>query len=212
MLSGGASKRMKTDKARLQIERQGRRHTLLSWTLHRIRQVVPEIAVMDGGHGHLDGLDHARDGVRALPDGPGGGPAAGLLGAWADAPERQLLVLASDLPQVPVSLLEEIVSTAQNTRADWVLTRVEQRLQPLCALYGPAVRSELEEAVATGQRGLWSLYDRTRLHRVVLESRALRAFGDPKALLRNVNTEADYRSLPGASRPSQIESASTPTE
>lgn len=201
VLSGGASRRMQTDKALLEIERDDTRHTLLGWAVHRVLQVASEVVVMDGGRGHLeDSRLHGLGPVEALPDGPGDGPAAGLLGAWAHAPDRPLLVLASDLPNVTPDLLRTLTDAYRSSSADWVLTRTGQRLHPLCAIYGPAVHDELEVAVRSGRRGLWSLYDRSRLHRLVLESPALAAYGDPELLLLNVNTSADYRSLPGARR------------
>ena len=181
---------MKTDKALLEVDRGGRRRTLLDWTIERVSAVTETVLLLDGGRAHT-----SDPRVRAAADGPGAGPAAALLGAWREVPGRPLLVVAADLPDVPVELLSELIRTFEVTEADWVLTRVSGRLHPLCAVYGPALAPELEQAVEAGKRSLWSLYRATRRHRIVLESRALATWGDPETLLRNVNTIDDYRQL-----------------
>ena len=100
----------------------------------------------DRGRGLLPGLP-------SLPDGPGRGPAAGILGAAAAYPGRPLLVLACDLPRVPAGLLAEL--RARLRRADWAVPRWSGGVEPLCALYGPAALAALGRRV---ERGLFALH------------------------------------------------------
>ncbi|HET9225447.1 MAG TPA: NTP transferase domain-containing protein, partial [Thermoanaerobaculia bacterium] len=68
VLAGGASSRMGRDKALLEIEGE----TLVSSAARRLGEVCEEVIVADRGRGLLPG---------SVPDGPGQGPAAGILGA-----------------------------------------------------------------------------------------------------------------------------------
>jgi len=178
---------MKRDKALLLIKRQGREWSLLDWTVERISSVTDRVMLQDGGVGHRT--------ARALTsgtDGPGRGPASGILGAARDLPRQALLVLAHDLPNVPVPVLRHLVHVFLSTNADWVLPRIEGRLHPLCAIYGPRTLEALAASVEQGNFGLWSLYRNCTLNRLVLESRAFESFGDPQHLFSNVNTPEDY--------------------
>jgi molybdenum cofactor guanylyltransferase len=143
----------------------------------RLAAVCAEVAVADRGRGLIAGLP-------SLPDGPGGGPAAGILGAAAVYPGRPLLVLACDLPRVPVELLAELASSET---WDWVVPRWDRGLEPLCALYAPAALAVLVE------KGLRAP------HRLAAEDLAIRylegddlaRFGPPEEVFLNLNTPED---------------------
>lgn len=167
VLAGGASRRMGWDKAL---------SGLPALAAERLAAVCAEVAVADRGRGLLPGLP-------SLPDGPGGGPAAGILGAAAAYPGRPLLVLACDLPRVPVGLLADLASSA----CDWAVPRWERGLEPLCALYAPAALAVLAE------KGLRAP------HRLAAEDLAIRylegddlaRFGPPEEVFLNLNTPED---------------------
>ncbi|MGH9360355.1 MAG: molybdenum cofactor guanylyltransferase, partial [Thermoanaerobaculia bacterium] len=124
----------------------------------------------------------------SVPDGAGRGPAAGLLGAAAAYPERPLLVLACDLPEVPAALLAELVGAAG---ADWSVPRWGGRLEPLCALYAPEALSALARRAASGRFALHELADEPGLAVSFLEGPALERFGAPAEIFLNLNTPED---------------------
>jgi molybdopterin-guanine dinucleotide biosynthesis protein A len=188
VLAGGASSRMGRDKARLALA-EG---TLPALAARRLAAVCAEVAVADGGRGLLPDLP-------ALADGPGRGPAAGILGAAAAYPGRSLLVLACDLPQVPAALLAELarpVSADGADCADWTVPRGPGGLEPLCALYGPAALAALARRVERGLFALHGLADKSLCEEAlavrVLESEELARFGDPAAIFLNLNTPEDW--------------------
>ena len=152
VLAGGASSRMGRDKALLEIEGE----TLVSGAARRLGEVCGEVIVADRGRELLPG---------SVPDGPGQGPAAGILGAARARPGERLLVLAVDLPKVPVSLLEKLAGMD----ADLAIPRWEGGLEPLCALYGPAAIAEIEERVARGRLDLRTLPETPGLRVAYLE-------------------------------------------
>jgi molybdenum cofactor guanylyltransferase len=170
VLAGGASRRMGWDKAL---------STLPALAAERLAAVCAEVAVADRGRGLLPGLP-------SLPDGPGQGPAAGILGAAAAYPGRPLLVLACDLPRVSVELLAELASS---DALDWAVPRWDQGLEPLCALYGPAALAVLAQK---GLRAPHRLAEEDLAIRY-LEGDELARFGPPEEVFLNLNTPEDLK-------------------
>lgn len=200
VLAGGASRRMGEDKALLPLgppaagSQGGIQRTqgpagesLAAWAARRLAAVCPEVAVADRGRGLLPGLP-------SLPDGPGEGPAAGLLGASAAYPGRALLVLAADLPEVPAVLLAGLATAgSEGPGCDWAVPERAGRLEPLCAWYGPAALAALAAAVAAGRFALHSLAGEPGLRVQRLGDSWLARFGPPERLFANLNTPADVR-------------------
>ena len=183
VLAGGASQRMGRDKALLVLPPGG--ETLAAAAARRLAAVCVEVLVADRGRATVPGLP-------SLPDGPGRGPAAGLLGAAAARPGRPLLVLACDLPAVPVALLASLAEIARDT--DLALPRWSEGLEPLCAVWGPAALTRLGERVERGLYALHPLAEEADLAVRFLDDDWLERFGPAAALFRNVNTPADLES------------------
>lgn len=178
VLAGGGSHRMGRDKATLELL-DG--ETLAAGAARRLAAVCPEVALADRGRQLVPGL-------LSLPDGPGRGPAAGLLGAAHAFPGRPLLALACDLPYVPVALLEELARNDRREDADWALPRWRGGAEPLCALWRPRTLAVLEDRVTRGLYALWSLAEEDRLAVRWLEGDLLHSFGSPEEMFLNVNT------------------------
>jgi molybdenum cofactor guanylyltransferase len=176
VLAGGESRRLGSDKARWGGA------ALPARAAGALAAVCAEVAVADRGRGLLPGRP-------SLADGPGRGPAAGILGGAAAYPGRPLLVLACDLPRVPAGLLAEL---ARSSGIDWALPRWEGGREPLCALYGPAALAVLAARVARGRFALHDL-DLEEGGLVVrhLEGEGLQRFGDPAEVFLNLNTPED---------------------
>jgi molybdopterin-guanine dinucleotide biosynthesis protein A len=162
---------MGRDKALLEIEGE----TLLARAARRLGEVCEEVLVADAGR------------LGGIPDGPGRGPVAGLLGAARARSGRALLVLAVDLPFVPVPLLEELA----RSQADLAVPSWSGGVEPLCAFYGPAALAILEERVGQGELSLWSLPDTPGLAVRRLGEEELRRFGDPARMFLNLNRPED---------------------
>jgi molybdopterin-guanine dinucleotide biosynthesis protein A len=174
VLAGGESRRMGRDKAILPTARG----SLVERAASRLAGVCAEVAVADRGRDLLPGL-------RSLPDGPGSGPAAGLLGAALAFPDRPLLVLACDLPEVPEALLAEL---ARPSGFDWVVPRWERGVEPLCALYRPPALAALAELVARGVLAPQRLGEAPGLSIRYLGGPLLTRFGAPARIFANLNT------------------------
>lgn len=186
VLAGGLSRRMGRDKALLEIDGE----TLVAGARRRLAEVCEEVAVADNGRA-------SAAGARSLPDGAGGGPAAGILGAAAAYPERPLLVLACDLPNVTVCVLSLLLAPApsREERTDWVLPRWRGGLEPTCALWGPAALAALAAQVKRGDLALRSLAETSTLRIRYLEEAALSPCGGPEEIFHNLNRPADLEGL-----------------
>ncbi|HTQ79350.1 MAG TPA: NTP transferase domain-containing protein, partial [Thermoanaerobaculia bacterium] len=159
----------------------GAGESLADRAARRLAAVCPEVILADGGRGLL-----AR--WRSVGDGPGTGPAAGILGAAQACPGQSLLVLACDLPEVPETLLAEI---ARPSGFDWVVPRWRGRIEPLSALYRPPALAALGELVAAGTLGPHRLAEVPGLSVRYLGSDLLARYGPPERMFANLNTPED---------------------
>lgn len=185
VLAGGRSRRMGRDKALMELGGE----SLVARAARCLAGVVGTVAVADRGRGYLPDLP-------SLDDGPGRGPAAGLLGAARAFPDRSLLVLACDLPAVPVGLLAQLVRLAEAEEAlDAVFPRTSRGPEPLCALWGPRALALLGRRVTAGDLALHPVLADPKLRTRALETEELRAFGEPDEILRNLNSPEDLRSV-----------------
>lgn len=196
VLAGGASRRLGSDKALMLAGAAGSAEegeTLAARAARRLGEVCRDVALADRARRLVAGLP-------SLADGPGDGPAAGILGAARGYPGRALLVLACDLPEVPAGLLAELAAEP----ADWAVPRWGGRLEPLCALYRPAALAALAAAVAGGDLALHHLAASPGLAVAFLEGDRLARHapgGDPARLFVNLNDPEDvarWRGRPGA--------------
>ncbi len=175
VVAGGASSRFGVDKATHQLAGE----TLAARAARRLSAVCNGVVVADAHRGVLG------DAFESLPDGPGRGPAAGILGAAAAHPGRTLLVLACDLPLVPIELLAEIAASSPDF--DLVLPRWELGFEPLCARYGPAALQEIEHGALREDFSLVRLAQDSDLSIRFFESAEIERYGDPAQMFTNVN-------------------------
>jgi molybdenum cofactor guanylyltransferase len=144
LLTGGASRRMHTDKASI----VWRGETLAA----RAARVLGEVCepVIEVGSG-VSALAHVRE------DPPASGPLAALVaGARAMGSLGPVMLLACDLPFVEAPVLRLL---ADRPGRGTVVPRVDGRLQFACARYGPDAIERAEVALAAGERSLRSVVD-----------------------------------------------------
>jgi molybdopterin-guanine dinucleotide biosynthesis protein A len=147
LLTGGASRRMGTDKALIEVDGQ----RLVDRTAAVLRAVADPVVEVGPGWSDLPA-------VREDP--PGSGPlaalsagAAALRAAGHDGP---VLVLAVDMPRVSVELLQFLAGRAGTATA---VPRAGGHPQPMCARYGPDVLAAVDERLAAGGRSLRDLLE-----------------------------------------------------
>jgi molybdenum cofactor guanylyltransferase len=147
LLTGGASRRMGTDKALIEVDGQ----RLVDRAAAVLRAVADPVVEVGPG---WSGLPAVRE------DPPGSGPlaalsagAAALRAAGHDGP---VLVLAVDMPRVGVELLRLLAGRVGTATA---VPRAGGHPQPMCARYGPDVLAAVDERLAAGGRSLRDLLE-----------------------------------------------------
>jgi len=193
VVAGGQSRRMGRDKALLPWGTA----TLLDHAIARLRAVCREVRVLTGAEPRYGdrGLPVALD---AIAD---GGPLAGLATALAVAAPRSVLLLGVDLPFVPVPLLAHLRDAVGGT--DVAVPVLAAGAEPLCAAYGAACASAVQEALAAGSRKMTSFWPRVRVRR--LDEGDLARFGRLEQLFRNLNDPAEYDAALGADGPARTD-------
>ncbi|MCH2172121.1 molybdenum cofactor guanylyltransferase [Myxococcota bacterium] len=174
VLTGGASSRMGQDKARMMVGGV----PSATRVVRVLESVVSEVLVVGG-----DPPDVAS--ARFVPDGEGPDSSLrGLTSALAAATAPRLLVVATDMPLITADLLLLLIA---HPEAEAVVPCVDDRPQPLCALYDRAAALECATArLSAGDLALRSVLDGLET-RFVTQSDLAKV--DPRGLaLTNVNT------------------------
>lgn len=139
LLTGGASRRMGTDKARLVVNGE----TLAARSARVLASVCDPVVEVGPG---VSGLPAVQE------EPPGSGPLVALLaGVGALGEPRTVILLACDLPNVSSELLRLLVEWPGSGT---VIPVVDGRLQYACARYGPAALDEAMTSVRTGGSSL----------------------------------------------------------
>ena len=184
LLLGGASSRMGTDKAQLELE-----GVPVATRLARLLSALAEDVMLVGG-----APPASAPGRRvADPDGPRCA-LRGLVGALAAARAERVWVLATDLVGVTPDLLLALVAAPE---ADVVAPRTPAGPEPLCALYRrEPVLAEAQRRLAAGQLALHAMLGALSVR--WLEADDLRALARSGRVLANVNTPEDLAAFRGA--------------
>jgi molybdopterin-guanine dinucleotide biosynthesis protein A len=139
LLTGGASRRMGTDKARLVVDGE----TLAARSARVLSAVCDPVIEVGPG----------ASGLPAIEEEPrGSGPLVALLaGVGALGNPRAVVLLACDLPFVEPALLRMLVEYP-----GWgtVIPVVDGRFQYACARYGPAAFAVAERYLVAGESSL----------------------------------------------------------
>jgi molybdopterin-guanine dinucleotide biosynthesis protein A len=137
---------------------------------------------------------HAPTGLPVRPDLiPGIGPLGGLHTAVAWAAEerfRGVVVLATDMPFVPASLLKELTGELDPGVAVVPASRGPRGFEPLCAAYDVGCLPAIEAAIERGDRAVVSFFPDVAVRLVDLA--AVSSHGDPDTIFFNVNRPEDH--------------------
>jgi molybdopterin-guanine dinucleotide biosynthesis protein A len=183
-LAGGRSRRMGRDKALL----PWRATTLLDHALARLREACGEARILCGPETRYEDRGAAVD-VDVIQDaGALGGVVTGLTRVNARDANGSGLFLAVDLPDVPTPLLRHLISLSDTF--DAVVPLSPAGPEPLCAVYSARCLQPIRERVARGEYKMTCFWPDVRVRQAGPD--ALRAFGDPARMFRNLNSPEDW--------------------
>jgi molybdopterin-guanine dinucleotide biosynthesis protein A len=145
LLSGGASQRMRQDKAALPY--RGEPQLLRAW---RLLERVTERAFLSVRNQQRD--DPLRAGLPQIVDSYDAiGPAAGILSAQDRFPEAAWLVLACDLPLLDEATLRQLIDARDvSANATVFASRHDGLPEPLCAIWEPSSHALLKQRYQDG--------------------------------------------------------------
>lgn len=147
VLVGGASSRMGTDKALVEVDGV----TLARRAVDLLRSAGAREVVTVGGSDRGAGVEHVDDRY------PGEGPLGGLITALATfgvppAVDTAVVVIACDLPLLSPGTVSHLLAALEDN--DAAIARTD-RLEPLCAVWRPErVLPRLERSFASGERAI----------------------------------------------------------
>ena len=149
ILCGGASRRMGTDKAFVEVD--GVAMVVRAATVLRAAGCHPVFAV--GGNRYA----LAAIGIECVTDlHPGEGPVGGVITALDACSAPAIVVVACDLPYLTVHTVRSLIAAAG---AEQVTVVVTDRVQPMCALWSRGSLDPLRQSFEGGERRLLSVLD-----------------------------------------------------
>ena|GEM_PF-6614739 len=198
VFAGGESRRMGQDKALLPwpigSADSGESASLMERAARMLEGLCRRVEVARGPRGGAP--DPGRPVIHDVAE--GAGPLAGLLAALERARElgaAGVVALACDMPLVERGEIEPLfdaMSAGGGTACEAAMWVVDEREQPLCAVYGIGCLPAARAAFKAGKRRLVAIFDpaATGGHVAVLK----RLYPDEKTSVRlvNLNTMTDY--------------------
>jgi molybdopterin-guanine dinucleotide biosynthesis protein A len=116
------------------------------------------------------------------------GPLAGIQAAMKAADTEAVFVFACDMPFLNRDLILKLVNAYQNSRADILVPRHQDGIEPLHAIYSTANLPYLEKSLASGDYSVRSFYRETKTAFYDLSADYIKFF-------YNINTHSDLSSL-----------------
>jgi molybdopterin-guanine dinucleotide biosynthesis protein A len=181
LLAGGMSTRMGTDKAFLNFDGQ----SLLDRALIAMQTVCNRVTIV----GDPSKFANYEAGSVIADIFPGCGPLAGIHSALVHSVAELNLMLAVDMPFVTAELLSFLFAVAEKNAAVVTVPRVNDGLQPLCAVYRRDFAAAAERALRAGNYKIDALFSSVSTD--VIETAELAAAGFSARNFFNVNTPQD---------------------
>jgi molybdopterin-guanine dinucleotide biosynthesis protein A len=172
VLAGGESRRMGCDKAVAKIDGA----TLLERAISLARGYAEMVIVVGPFREPFAStrVAFAEDMVRGF------GPLGGILTGLTASPKEANIVVACDMPFVTGRVLERLLENSE--RADAVVYRTDQRLQPLPAFLNTRCLAAVQGMVGRGEKAVRGLFDLVKTN--ILEA-------DDEWVFADIDTQGD---------------------
>jgi molybdopterin-guanine dinucleotide biosynthesis protein A len=175
LLAGGRGRRLGLAVPKALATIAGR--TFLDRALEALHGACSEVVVavppsFDVEHGRAGRVDDVAQGA---------GPLGGMIAGLESRPFARAIVLGVDYPLMRADVLRDMLRAFDEERAripelDALIPVVENRPQPLCAVYAPSAVAILRDHFANGGRTVMEAIDRLRTVRPVVQGRDVVAF------------------------------------
>ena len=179
IIAGGKSSRMGQDKAFVEFGGE----TLLEQMLRTARSVSSNVGLVG------DPEKYAQYAPTTPDVFPGRGPLGGIHAALRSSRTELNLMLAVDMPFIRPEFLRYLSKKAGSTTATITVPQVNNRMQPLCAVYRRAFAEVAEPALTSGENKIDRLFAPEITHIIPQEEIERLAF--PASMFDNLNTRED---------------------
>jgi molybdenum cofactor guanylyltransferase len=187
VLAGGASTRMRTDKAALQYHGQPQ----LQWAFALASNFCAAsfVSVRPDQRAEASRAAHPQIVDRQ----PGIGPIAGISAALLEHPKAAWLVVACDLPFLTERTLEHLIAQRDASKVATAYRSAHDGLpEPLCAIWEPSAREPVLAYIASGKQCP---------RKFLINSDAKLLDLPERQALDNVNTVEEFEAATGTLRP-----------
>ena len=183
ILAGGRSSRMGSDKALLPFGGEN----LLQLALSKAEAISPTPIIVG------DRQRYSIYGEVIEDRFPGCGPLAGIHAALCATKTDLNLILSVDMPLMTTGFLSWLMTLAGSGVELAFVPEVQDRRQPLCAVYRRAARPVIEQALEAGDFRVDHIFPLLPTRYVTEDE--LRAAGFSPDIFCNINTPADYEAV-----------------
>jgi molybdopterin-guanine dinucleotide biosynthesis protein A len=177
VLAGGSSRRMKEYKALLPVAGI----TLIEHALAQLVSFFDEVLISLSDRGELSFLPFSL----VVDERPDEGPMMGIKSALKNARNEKSFVIACDIPDADLDLVQKMISLAVDYEIVVPLLP-GNKPEPLFAVYSRSVISESEQLLDSGERSLLRLFERCKTRFVKV---------DDSSWYKNLNTWKNYKSF-----------------
>ena len=180
LLAGGKSSRMGINKAELLYEGKS-----------FLENIIEKAKCLGLKNIYISGYQWNYEDVQVVYDiYPEIGPLGGLHAVLTNAQTSYCLVLPVDIPQIPVTFLDELIKIHEQGTIDIEMPLLVERegfLEPLIGIYPVIMKNFIEERIAAGNFSVFRMIKEWGYVSVQTEI--------PEWQIANINTQEDYKKL-----------------
>ncbi len=181
ILAGGRSSRMGADKAFLELAGK----PLILRAVEKAREAAADVKIVG------DPRKFAAFGTVIEDVYPDRGPLGGIHAALTNSKAEWNLMLAVDLPFLPVQFLKYLLVRAESSGATVTVPSVGRYFHPLCAVYRKQFLSVTERSLSEGKNKIDQLFREVTLCTVSEDEMTANGFNS--SIFRNLNTPEEWQ-------------------
>ncbi|MFZ4858006.1 MAG: formate dehydrogenase accessory sulfurtransferase FdhD [Desulfuromonadaceae bacterium] len=185
ILAGGASRRMGSNKALLEVD--GR--AIISRTYRTLASLFHEVIIVTNSPDDYDFLP-----CRKVPDIYANfGSIAGLHSALTHSSTAHTFVTACDMPFLDQSIIRYLCHLQQEEGFEATIPSSEGGQEPLHGVYSAVCKDIFERAIQSGERKVVDILKKIKIRDVTYDE--VRSIGGRSASFLNVNTPEEYEGI-----------------
>jgi molybdopterin-guanine dinucleotide biosynthesis protein A len=182
ILAGGKSLRLGRSKALQIIEGK----TLIQWMIDRLTTLSTEIIIATA-HGEAIPCSSAVKMKTVADTYPGKGPLVGIYSGLIASSTSRAIVVGCDTPFLSVGLLEYMTQICSTF--DVVVPRINNKLEPLCAVYSKHCASSIQSLLEQDELRIRKLFSMVKVK--YIEEDEINRFDPEHLSFFNINSQAD---------------------